>query len=134
MLQRTAIVDHIRINTLSFSSIFEIGDTQYIQGFSRAIADQRQKPLFRGDEGSFRRYPIFREQIPLPPIDEAVAVEIIQLNPAVKVRDIDVLGASSSSVVQLGNCKNIFLESRVKHIRHVTSSDNPQNSDVSRSY
>ncbi|WP_080847389.1 spore germination protein GerPE [Cytobacillus gottheilii] len=131
MMQRTSIVDHIRINTLSFSSIFEIGDVPYIQGYSRAIADQRQKPLFRSDEGSFRRYPIFREPIPLPPIDEAVAMEITQVNPVIKVHDIDVLGASSSSIVQLGNSKNIFMESRIKHIRHVTSNDNPQNSDVS---
>ncbi|MBP2241118.1 spore germination protein PE [Cytobacillus eiseniae] len=120
MLQRTSIVNHLKVETISFSSFLEIGDSSYIQGFSRAIAVQREAEIFFGNEAQFQSYSIFKESIPLPPITEVITMNTIQLKPAIKVNTIDILGVSSSSVFHVGNSKHVQLESRVEHIRHLT--------------
>ncbi|WP_394583218.1 spore germination protein GerPE [Cytobacillus firmus] len=119
MLQRTSSVANIHIDTIAFSSIFEIGDSCLIQGFSRALAVQREAEYFDAHEGNFAAYPIFSEPIPLLPIDEVITIQTTQLNPIIKVQNIDIIGVSSSSVVHIGNSGNISMEARIKHIRQV---------------
>ncbi|MCS0672640.1 spore germination protein GerPE [Cytobacillus firmus] len=119
MLQRTSSVDRINIDTIAFSSVFEIGDSCIIKGFSRAIADQREAEYFNAKEGNFSVYPVFSEPIPLIPIEEDITMQTTQLNPIIRVHNIDIIGVSSSSVVHIGNSGNISMEARVKHIRQV---------------
>jgi spore germination protein PE len=123
MLQRTACVDCIKIDGLSFSSILQIGDSEEICGFSRAIAVQREAEVFIGTEGSFAAYPLFTDPIPLLPIDEVVSTSTGNLNPIIKVGNIKILGVSSSSVIHLGNSRHITMEVRVKHIRQLLPKD-----------
>ena len=119
MLQRTSVVDLINVSTVSFSSIVEIGDATYHQAFSRAIAVQRQKNLFYGSEGAFEDYPVFTEPIPLIPIIENVACHVENLKPIIKVHHINITGISSSSLLQIGNCRHMYTEARIKHIRQI---------------
>lgn len=119
MLQRTACVDRIKVDSVSFSSIFQIGDSQHIQALSRALAVQREAEIFFDNEGSFAAYPIFSEAIPFTPVDEIISSFTQNLNPVLKVRNIEIMGASSSSVVHLGNSCHISMEARVKHIRQL---------------
>ncbi|RBP92266.1 spore germination protein PE [Cytobacillus firmus] len=119
MLQRTSSVDRINIDTLSFSSVFEIGDSCFIKGFSRAIAGQREVEYYNAKEGNFNIYPVFREPIPLIPIEEDITIQTAQLNPIIRVQNIDIIGVSSSSVIHIGNSGNISMEARIKHIRQV---------------
>lgn len=119
MFQRTACVDRIKVDSVSFSSIFQIGDSQQIQALSRAIAVQREAEIFFGNEGSFAAYSIFSEQIPYLPVDENISSSTQNLNPMLKVRNIEIMGASSSSIVHLGNSCHISMEARVKHIRQL---------------
>ncbi|MCM3707236.1 MULTISPECIES: spore germination protein GerPE [Cytobacillus] len=119
MLQRTSSVDKINIDTIAFSSVFEIGDSCFIKGFSRAIAAQREVEYFNAREGNFSVYPVFREPIPLIPIKENITMQTTQLNPIIRVQNIDIIGVSSSSVIHIGNSENISMEARVKHIRQV---------------
>ncbi|WP_394136710.1 spore germination protein GerPE [Cytobacillus oceanisediminis] len=126
MLQRTSAVDKINIDTISFSSIFEIGDSTYIQGFSRAIAVQREAEFFNAREGNYSVYPIFSESIPLLPIEEEISIQTTQLNPVIKVQNIDVIGVSSSSIIHIGSSKHISMETRVKHIRQLYPKRNNQ--------
>ncbi|MBG9589643.1 spore germination protein GerPE [Cytobacillus firmus] len=119
MLQRTSSVDKINIDTIAFSSVFEIGDSCFIKGFSRAIAAQREAEYFNAKEGNFSVYPVFREPIPLIPIEENITMQTTQLNPIIRVQNIDIIGVSSSSVIHIGNSGNISMEARVKHIRQV---------------
>lgn len=97
----------------------EIGDSSFIQGVSRAIAVQREAEIFFGNEGDFKSYPIFTESIPLPPLNEHITMHTTQLNPVIKVRNIDVIGVSASSLLHIGSSKHISMESRVEHIRHL---------------
>lgn len=126
MLQRTSSVDKINIDTISFSSVFEIGDSSSIQGFSRAIAVQRDAEFFHGREGNYSAYRIFSEPIPLLPIEEDIAIQTTQLNPVIKVQKIDIIGVSASSVIHIGSSRDISMEARVKHIRQLYPRNNNQ--------
>ena len=117
MFQRTSVVDSINISTVSFSSIVELGDATYHQALSRAIAVQRQKELFYGSESDYKDYDVFKEPIPLIPIMENVECHFENLKPIIKVHNINITGISSASLLQIGNCRHIYTEARIKHIR-----------------
>jgi spore germination protein PE len=119
MLQRTSVVDHLRLNIASFSSTIEFGDISYYQAFSRALAVQREKKIFFGGEGSFDQYPIFSEPIPIPPITENINIMYHQVKPVIKVKNIDITAVSASSLLQVGSTRNIYAETRIKHIRQI---------------
>lgn len=130
MLQRISCVDQIKIDAVSFSSILQIGDSEQIQALSRALAVQREAEVFFDNEGNFAAFPIFSETIPFQPaVEENVVFSTHNLNPVLKVRNIDILGASSSSVVHLGNSCNIAMEARVKHIRQLLPRNNMSNGE-----
>ncbi|WP_312096382.1 spore germination protein GerPE [Niallia sp.] len=122
MLQRTSVVDLINVSTVSFSSILEIGDATYHQAVSRALAVQRQRDLFYGNEGAYEDYPVFTEPIPLIPIIENVACHFENKKPIIKVHHINITGISSASLLQIGNCRHIYTEARIKHIRQIEQS------------
>ncbi|WP_456275920.1 spore germination protein GerPE [Bacillus sp. AK128] len=119
MNRRSSIVPNIYINSLAFSSVFEIGDAHAIQANSRAIAVQRQHPLFIENEADFTSYSVFSEPIPSPVIDEPVSTTFVHENPVIKVQSLYVIGASNASVIQVGSTSHITAEARVKHIRQI---------------
>ncbi|WP_102271872.1 spore germination protein GerPE [Cytobacillus massiliigabonensis] len=121
MLQRTSVVNYLKVDTVSFSSILEIGDSTFTQGFSRAIAVQREAEAFFGNEADFTSYSAFQIPIPFSPITENISMHSQQLKPIIKVQNIDVIGVSSSSILQIGSSKHISMEARVDHIRHLLS-------------
>ena len=122
MLPRTSVVDSVKVRTVSFSSIVEIGDATYHQAFSRALAVQRQQELFYGTEGVYEEYDVFKEPIPLIPIIENVECHFENVKPIIKVHHIDITGISSSSLLQIGNCRHMYTEARIKHIRQIEQS------------
>lgn len=120
MFMRTSFVDFIKVKSVQFSSVIQLGDSSYIQGFSRALAVQREARLFYGNEGSFAEFPVFSKPIPFEPILENVSLQTDNLpSSSIKVGAIDILGVSASGVVHVGNSKVIQMESRVKHIRQL---------------
>ncbi|MBM6617135.1 spore germination protein GerPE [Bacillus suaedaesalsae] len=121
MHHRVSIVPFVNANSFSFSSIFEIGDSHGINLTSRAIAVQREYPLFVEDEANFSSYRIFSEVIPTPIIEEKVRTTFIHENPIIKVASVTLTGASNSAVLQIGSTNTIRAEARVKHIRQLLS-------------
>ncbi|MFB6465271.1 spore germination protein GerPE [Cytobacillus sp. Hz8] len=119
MFKRTSVINHIKVDSLLFSSIIEIGDIHTINAFVRAIAVQRDEEIFFEEEGSFSSYPIFQEPIPLPQITEYISIERRNLKPFIHVDKLDVLALSGSSILQVGNSQNVYVESRVEHIRQL---------------
>ena len=117
MLQRLSSVDHLKVMIASFSSILQLGDSCIINGFSRALAVQREAEVFYGNEGNFPSYPVFTKPIPLPPINEQFTTFTHNLKPVIKVQEIDIIGISSSSILHVGNTRNVSMEVRIKHIR-----------------
>lgn len=118
-MKRMATVDRIKIDSVILSSVFQIGDSQHIEGRSNALAVQREAEIFFGTEGEYSSYPIFSEPIAFQPEMETIIYHTHTIHPFLKVRNIDITGVSSSSIVHLGNTCNVLLESRVKHIRHL---------------
>ncbi|WP_141433158.1 spore germination protein GerPE [Bacillus sp. 03113] len=131
MLQRTSVVDHFHVSTVSLSSIIQIGDSTFLQGASKALAVQREKELFFGKEGDFSDYPIFTKRIPLLPISENISLQFENRKPLIKVHDIAIIGIAASSIFHIGSSQHIYMESRVKHIRHMDHSENIQRDNPS---
>lgn len=121
--KRISSVNRIYINSLASTSTLEIGDSKHIHAFTRAIALQRERQLFYSNEIDFSKYDIFREPIPFESIEEELFYETIALQPIIKVNNIKITGVSTSSVVQIGNSQNVYMESRVKHIRQLNQRD-----------
>lgn len=123
MLSRISHVQQLKITSLSLSSVTQIGDSKMINGLSRALAVQREDEIFFTHEGDYSLYPIFSEHIPLPLIREDIHFQKINLQPCIRVPHIKINGVSTSSVVHIGNSEKIYMESRVKHIRHLKDED-----------
>jgi spore germination protein PE len=117
MLQRISNVDRLDVLVLSYSSIIQVGDSCIVNAYSRALAVQREKELFFGNEGNFPSYSVFTKPIPFQPITEAISMQTFNQNPIIKVKDLDIIGISSSSILHVGNSRHISMEARVKHIR-----------------
>lgn len=126
MLQRTSIVDTLKAHSASFASTIQLGDSCKINGFSRALAVQREAEIFLENEGNFSSYPIFSEPIPFLPITESISMTVQNSNPLIKVNNIDILAMSSSAILHVGNSENVSMEARVKHIRQLLPKDEEQ--------
>jgi len=123
MFQRTSVVNNINVKTGIFSSILEIGDSHLIQGFSRALAVQREAEIYFGDEGKFEQYSTFLEPIPQLSINENIIMNKQNLNPFIKIINMDILAISTSSIVHIGNTCHVSLENRTKHFRQLLPSE-----------
>ncbi|MEQ2525673.1 spore germination protein GerPE [Bacillaceae bacterium CLA-AA-H227] len=121
--KRTSSVDRINVTSVTTASTLEIGDSSQIQAFSRALAVQREHELFYDNEFDFSQFDTFNEPLILDPIIDEIAFETIALNPIIKVNHIEIIGISTSSLLHVGNSRNIFMESRIKHIRHLRDND-----------
>jgi len=133
MVGRSSYVDSLKIITALFSSVIQLGDSCYIQGFTRALAVQRQEELFFGNEGNFAEFPIFSEPIPIQPITYNLAMQTFNPPPSIiKVNTIHVTGVSASSLIHVGNSKVIQMEARVKHIRQLLNGGGSGNTEISR--
>jgi spore germination protein PE len=126
MLQRSSVVNTIKINSASFASTIQLGDSRMINGFSRALAVQREADVFFAKEGNFSNYRIFSEPIPLLPIIEKMSLSTHNSIPLIKVNTISILAMSSSAILHVGNSENVSLEARVKHIRQMFHTEDEQ--------
>ncbi|AYA75044.1 spore germination protein GerPE [Bacillus sp. Y1] len=124
MLQRSSSVKHIHITNAALSSVIQLGDSKIINGLNRAIAVQREKQLFIGDEEDFSKYPIFQRPIIFPQDNEEVMITSFHQNPMIHVNSINVIAFSSSSILHVGNTDSINMEARVKHIRQLLTRHN----------
>ncbi|WP_350019808.1 spore germination protein GerPE [Priestia flexa] len=118
MLSRMSQVDHLTINSVSSSSVCQIGDSTQIVLKTRALAIKREFPFFYGREGNFDDYDVFNEPIPQPLI-EAVNMQVTNLAPIIKVNRINIKGCSFSSIIHIGSTCTLDAESRIKHIRQL---------------
>jgi spore germination protein PE len=121
MLQRTSSIDSLNVKITSFASVIQLGDSCIINGYSRALAVQREAEIDYGYEGNYSDYPIFSKPIPLTPITENITYISHNVNPIIKVNRIGIIGISSSSILHVGNSQNVSMEVRVKHIRQLLS-------------
>lgn len=118
MLQRVSSVGGILVRSVLFSSTVLLGDSVNLFGYSRALAVQREREIFFGDEGNFN-HRVFFQPLYLADIYEPVNTFTFNQKPVIKVGTIDIKGISSASVLQVGSTAHIKMESRIKHIRQL---------------
>jgi spore germination protein PE len=121
-MKRSSYVDEVSVNDVAISSSFVIGDSEQILSRSYVFAVQRQTEIYYGFEGSLDPYAVYTEVIPLPPITEPVIIKRDNSRSSIHVSRVDIKGLSTSTVFQIGNTGDAYLESRVHHIRQLESS------------
>jgi len=125
--RRTSVVDTLRLDALAAASSLVVGDLERFDARSRALAVQRQVPVFLENEGDLRAFPLFSRPIPLPgpEPEERVRLTSANVSPCISAGNIRVLSAVASSLVQVGSVTRVELESRVKHIRQFVDQTSP---------
>ncbi|MBP1947289.1 spore germination protein GerPE [Virgibacillus litoralis] len=126
MQKRTASVRHIRVHGLTYSGIFNIGDTLNARPKSRGIAIQKEGATFVGDEGlHFNKFSLFQRDANWPTNATGVQKNTLNHSNVIKVGNISILGVSQSSILHIGNLNELSAEARVKHFRqYTTDTDN----------
>ncbi|MBP1156198.1 MULTISPECIES: spore germination protein GerPE [unclassified Paenibacillus] len=116
---RTSVVNRVMIYSIGYASFFNVGDIGDFSPVTFALAVQREIPVFYGNEGNLRSYPLFTSPIPLPKGESGARMTVNHAVPVIRVNDVEVLAVSTSSIVQIGSIKSIRAESRIKHIRQL---------------
>lgn len=119
MSNRTSVIHDLFINSLSNSSIVQMGDSYKLLPVSRVLAIQREKQLFYSNELNFYDYEIFQQQLPITPFIKKIKQKPMNKHPYIKVNKMKVLAISTASIIHIGNCEQIQLDVRVKNIRHL---------------
>jgi len=118
MPPRTSKVSLLNIQSVFDSSILQIGDSRDLDARSWVLAIQREGELFleqdHAMEADYSRPPFFFPAI------RPISFRGKNVCGRIEVGRLDILGVSSSSVIQIGTCKNIFLGNRTKHIRQLS--------------
>lgn len=119
---RTAYVGSVCIISASQSAIVQFGDRAETNAKLRALALQRQEDHLTGGDVFFESYAIFDRPLPEfidPDFDRGQVVQLQRTNcsPHIAVGHIQVIAASSSASLLVGNGMRLTGESRIKHIR-----------------
>ncbi|WP_409304605.1 spore germination protein GerPE [Peribacillus sp. SCS-155] len=120
MFSRISRVNRISLKTLVFSSVFQIGDVNMIDGNSNNFALQREEADYSGQEGKNLTDPIFTFTPPQLLIYEPLWMTVNNPHPFISVESLNIIGASASSVIGIGNVRNVRMRSAIKHIRQHT--------------
>ncbi|WP_157801841.1 spore germination protein GerPE [Gracilibacillus salitolerans] len=123
MMPRTTKVKQIRINSVSRSSLFQIGDAKEIEPHADILAVQKEGGVSSDKGFELDQYPIFRTTLQTIPDPEVVVGEHCHHHKNISVTTIDITGISSSAIVQLGSNKKIDSLARQKHIRILKAED-----------
>ncbi|SFL38037.1 spore germination protein PE [Gracilibacillus orientalis] len=117
MTPRTTRVKQIKMDSLSYSSLFQIGDANEIEPNADVLAVQKEGGISSDKGFELNQYPIFNRTIQTIPDTEVVVGEHCHHEKNISVSTIDIMAVSTSSVVQLGCNKKIDSLARQKHIR-----------------
>ena len=129
MFRRFSQVGTIKVTAVTFSSIFEIGDSNNITPSVKALAVRREVPIFFSNEGGFDQFSIFTRPLPKVAVNESVTMATYNNKPFINVNMIRIHGVSSSAVFQVGSTNVINAEARVKHIRQLLSQPTQEQED-----
>ncbi|MFD1039008.1 spore germination protein GerPE [Virgibacillus byunsanensis] len=126
MLKRTAEVKKITINSVTFSSIFNIGDTKISHPKTKEIAVQKEGATFtKEDNLYFRDYPIFNMEPNWLSKQHTASTTTAHHVNTINVQNVSIIGVSSSSIAQVGSIGKINADARIKHFRILLPENGP---------
>lgn len=126
MYKRTSHVNQVNINSLTLSSIFEIGDAEEATPRSRALAVQKEGALFTDQDFPFSDFPIYAAELPRFDRQLVINQTRVPCDPYIHVDSVHIQGISSASVFQIGNLDHIETDTRIKHFRILKEKDDEQ--------
>ncbi|HLS09670.1 spore germination protein GerPE [Lentibacillus sp.] len=116
--KRTALTEKISLNGLTYSAVFNIGDTKMSNPQSRGIAVQKEGASFQGDDGVFfDKYELFHQKANWPKPAVSMHKNTCHHNDTIRVNRVDMTGVSQAGVFQVGSIDQVFSEARIKHMR-----------------
>ncbi|GIO25718.1 spore germination protein GerPE [Ornithinibacillus bavariensis] len=118
MLHRLVQIKEVDLNTMTFSGIFNIGDTVNFSPRSKAIAVQREGNVWNTSyDVHFHYYPIF--QLPAKWIEKPIPVvsKNNHHDGIISVNCVSIQAVTQAAGIQFGGIDYINAESRIKHIR-----------------
>ncbi|MFD1361022.1 spore germination protein GerPE [Lentibacillus salinarum] len=118
MQKRTAAVDKINLNSLTYSAIFNIGDTTDARPRSKGIAVQKEGASFHEDDGIyFKEYALFNREANRPTTTATVQKHNFHHRDSIQVDNVNIIGVSQTAIFQVGSIDKVDSEARIKHIR-----------------
>ncbi|QKY68539.1 spore germination protein GerPE [Lentibacillus sp. CBA3610] len=118
MQKRTAAVSKINLNGLTYSAVFNIGDTTYAGPQSKGIAVQKEGAAFHEDDGIyFKDYSLFHREANWPPIAPTVEKNTVHHRDTIQVDSVRMIGVSQTAIFQVGSIDKVDSEARIKHLR-----------------
>ncbi len=120
---RNTAVANLFVNSVSSSSIVQMGDNGYSKLTSRAIAVARAIPNYVDDEFRFAAYPIFFLPRLTPKPCFTVSFQSRSPLSGIRVGSVRTLGVAASSLLRAGCGGPLQAEARIKHIRHFNYRD-----------
>ncbi|WP_163583374.1 spore germination protein GerPE [Gracilibacillus saliphilus] len=127
MMPRTTNVKQTRINSISHSSLFQIGDTKELKPQADVLAVQKEGGISSDKGFELNQYRIFNTTIPSIPDPEIVVSNHCHHHQNIYVSNIDVTAISTSAITQLGSSKKINSLARLKHIRILKDENEEEN-------
>lgn len=122
MEKRTVHTEKIRLNGLTYSAIFNIGDTKLARPRSKGIAVQKEGASFQEDHGAdFNEYELFQQKANWPPPGPPVQKKTIQHRGTIQVNRLNIIGVTQSAIFQVGSINQVDSEARLKHTRKYLS-------------
>lgn len=118
-MPRTSVVKHIQVNDIGLASTFMAGDLFESRPRIQALAVQRQRSVFLGNEGNFQDFAVFSKPIPKPIVYEKITLRIHNPNPFIQVENVKIEAASAAAHIHIGSIRHIDAEARIKHIRQL---------------
>src|SRR5690625_4783279 len=122
MNRRASKIRFMDIQAVTFSSIVQIGDSRKVHPSADILAVQKSGQPPSESEFSWSQCPILQTKI-LPKIRGGYIEGDHFHSNDINVRNLRILGVSSSSIIQLGNVSDVHALARVKHIRLVQSNE-----------
>lgn len=118
MQKRTAAVDQLYVNSVSFSSVFEIGDANFASAEAKALSVQQPSAVFFPKrEADFVNYPVFFLKTRHLRTDNQVEKRTYACHDKIHIGNIRIRNISQSAIAQIGSLNNAAMEGRVLHIR-----------------
>ncbi|MBW7474235.1 spore germination protein GerPE [Paenibacillus oenotherae] len=118
---RTSELGALIVNSISGSSIIQLGDRKEVAAKLLGLAVQREVPHTEGGDVYFESYAIFDRPLPSliesPAEDNSVVIRKQNFAPCIRVGGIKVLAMSGTALMLIGLGSTATAESRISNIR-----------------
>lgn len=115
-MKRMVYVHEVDVISFAIASGFIVGDVHSLTPRAKVLAVQIEAPEVLTDLYDFKDFPIF-SLTPSPPLAPVRLQSYSYQNCPILVESVEVIGFSSSAVLQIGGTDHIDSEARIKHVR-----------------